>query len=209
MKERLDSPKKKVFFTDALSVLQSLLASKNTELNQLSTSISDLASTNTITLQWVPSHCDLYGNEQADSLAKAGSREMQTDRTTSYREEVTIIKTQQQSRWCARHTKFDKADPYHRLNRKEQVTIFRLRTGHNRLRSHLYNKFKIGDSDLCPCLTDSQTVEHVLQSCPLLEELRQKYWPGPSRMSVARKLSGCLEDLRTTAAFVEDSSLVI
>ena len=35
MKERLDSPKKIVFFTDALSVLQTLLASKDTELNQL------------------------------------------------------------------------------------------------------------------------------------------------------------------------------
>ena len=211
MKEKLESPKKIVFFTDALSVLQTLLASKDTELNQLSTSISELASTNNITLQWVPSHCDLYGNEQADSLTKAGSTKMQTDRTTSYREEVTIIKTQQQFRWYAKHTESDKADPYYRFNKKEQVTIFRLTTGHNRLRSHLFlfNKFRIGDTDLCPCLTDYQTVEHVLQSCPLQEELRQKYWPGPTPVSVSRKLSGSLEDLRTTTAFIEDSSLVI
>ena len=28
---------------------------------------------NTVTLQWLPGHCDIEGNENADSLAKKGS----------------------------------------------------------------------------------------------------------------------------------------
>ena len=38
-----------------------------------------------------------------------------------------------------KHPRYNKADPYYLLTRREQVTVFRLRTGHNRLNYHLYS----------------------------------------------------------------------
>ena len=65
--------------------------------------------------------------------------------------------------------------PYYLLTRREQVTVFRLRTGHNRLNRHLYSKFRIG---------------HTEQSCPIYEPLRKRIWPDHT--PVARKLCGSL-----------------
>ena len=78
------------------------------------------------------------------------------------------------------------------LTRWEQVTVFRLRTGHNRLNNHLYFKLHIGHTEQCPCGTGSQTTEHLLQFCPTYEPLRKGIWPDHS--PVARKLYGSLGD---------------
>ena len=45
-----------------------------------------------ITVQWIPAHCDLVGNERADKLAKSGSKMEQTNHTVSYREAKTLVK---------------------------------------------------------------------------------------------------------------------
>ena len=55
------------------------------------------------------------------------------DKTTSYPEVKTILKAKQHSKWRHKHPRYNKADPYYLLTRREQVTVFRLRTGHNRL----------------------------------------------------------------------------
>ena len=64
------------------------------------------------------------------------------------------------------------------LDRTQQVIIFRVRTGHCRLLSHLY-RLRLAHTDECPCGTDSQTPEHILQSCPSHNTLRQETWPYP------------------------------
>ena len=198
-----------VILTDALSVLQALKTNKNKELNEFKSNIVKLSETNKLILQWIPSHCDLYGNEEADNLAKLGSKMTQNNKTTNYSEEKILIKANQQRIWKAKHPQFNKSDAYHQLTRGEQVIIFRLRTNHNRLKHHLFHKFRIGETDQCTCSTDSQTGNHILQSCPLLEELRKKHWPGPTSTSVNQKLYGSLEDLRRTAAFVCETGLTI
>ena len=54
------------------------------------------------------------------------------------------------------------SDSLHKLNRPEQVIVFRLRTGHNKLNVHMY-KFKVGEYEMCPCNADIMTAEHLLQ----------------------------------------------
>ena len=44
-------------------------------------------------LQWIPSHCGISGNEEADRLAKAGTLEQQPHDLTSSKEQTTIIKS--------------------------------------------------------------------------------------------------------------------
>ena len=148
----------------------------------------------TVIFQWIPSQCGIHGNETADTLAKEGTTYAQNDRSTTYSEVKTIIKAKQQNLF----------------KHHEQVSIFRLRTGHNRLRNHLFHKLKIGDTDQCRCRAGSegsQTTEHLLHFCPNHESLRKQIWPDPTPMS--QKLYGSLEDLQRTATFVVKSGEAI
>ena len=109
--------------------------------------------------------------------------------------------------WNFKHPWYNKADPYYLLTRQEQVTVFTLRTGHNRLNYNLYSKFRIGHTEQCPCGTGSQTTEHLLQSCPIYEPLRKGIWPDHTPMT--RKLYRSLRDLRCTATFIEETGVSI
>ena len=56
-----------------------------------------------------------------------------------------------------------------------RTIIFRLKTGHCRLLSHL-NKIRGPHTDWCFCGTEPQPPDHILQSCSLLDQLRQITW---------------------------------
>ena len=47
-------------------------------------------------------------------------------------------------------------DDYHTLDRAGQVTLIRLRTGHNKLNSHMHRKMNLVPSPLCTCGTEDQ-----------------------------------------------------
>ena len=200
-------PQNIVFLSDASSVVDALKRNRHKELNSLSQAVINLCESHKVAIQWIPSHCGLYGNEKADTLAKEASSSEQTNEATSYEEEKTLIKRKIQEEWTKMHPNENKKDPYYQLTRREQVIIFRLRTGHNKLRRHLYNKFKIGETDQCPCGEDVQDTEHVLQTCSLYSTQRLRVWPTP--VEATPKLYGALEDLRCTAAFIIDAGLSI
>ena len=208
VKDKMESRRNIVFLTDALSVLHALQYSKDRDLNSLMSSLQSINQKHVVQIQWVPSHCDLYGNEKADELAREGSLLDQGNNTTSFQEEKKLITNTMKEKWKEDHPLHNKQDPYYSLTRQEQVVIFRLRTKHSRLRSHLFNKFKIGDSDLCPlCEVESQTTEHILQRCRHLQAMRNSTWPIPIQMT--QKLHGSLDDLRRTASFIFESGVTI
>ena len=122
-------------------------------------------------------------------------------------DEKTIIKTLFKKKWRQQHPNYNQSDSLHRLNRTEQVILFRLRTGHNRLNAHMYNKFKDGESEMCPCNADIMTTEHLLQHCRLHDAMRRDMWP--ELMLLRDKLYGNLEELRRTAAFVKATGISI
>ena len=49
--------------------------------------------------------------------------------------------------------------------------------------THMYNKIKVGESEMCPCNADIMTVEHLLQHCPLHDAMRQDTWPEPTPLT--------------------------
>ena len=57
-------------------------------------------------------------------------------------------------------------DDYHLLSREQQVVLMRLRTGHNRLNSHMHGKLKLSSSPTCSCGQEDQTTEHVHKDSP-------------------------------------------
>ena len=159
-------------------------------------------------IQWIPSHCGLEGNERADQIAKQGVDQEQPQSNTSYQEIKTILNKEMNDKWNSQHPGANKKDSINKLSREGQVKIFRLRTGHCRLRSHLYKKFKIGDTSLCNCNTQKDvTPDHILQDCPLFDEIRQEMWP--ENTTLQQKLYGNLEDLGRTIQFVRRTGLCI
>ena len=128
----------------------------NDNLPQLEQALYTIKTLRTV-LQWISSHSGVHGNEQADRLAKHGAGQQQQENPVCLTEMKTInkslFKTPQQQ------------DSYHQLTRSDQTTIFRLRTGHNRLNQHLnsHENHTIPDVLLwrdraryCPHFTDMQ-----------------------------------------------------
>ena len=137
--------------------------------------LTSLSQKTNLVMQWIPAHCDIKGNEEADRLSKEGSKATQEDHPISYSEAKTLLRNCFYSSWRARIGPRDKDETDH-LTRRQQTIIFRLRTGHCRLLAHL-NRIRIAHTNECPCGTKSQTPEHILQSCPIHDELRQATWP--------------------------------
>ena len=69
IKGKVDNNTQVVFLTDALSVLQALM---NDNLPQLEQALYTIKTLRTV-LQWIPSHCGVHGNKQADGLVKHGA----------------------------------------------------------------------------------------------------------------------------------------
>ena len=134
-----------------LSVLEALQTNKSP---LLATQMQELGTTCRVFLQWIPAHCRIPGNKQADQLAKCWAQEEQPSTSIHYQERTTIIKTAQKPRH----------DAYHLLDRPGQVVLARLRSGNNRLNAHMHRKLKFIPSSKCPCGEEDQTTEHVEHS---------------------------------------------
>ena len=158
--------------------------------------------TKELVLQWIPGHVELEGNEIAHSLAKTGGRQNQTDSSLHPKEIKTILKRNESERCQYNH----KSDPYFKLLRHFQNIIFRLRTGHNRLKQLMFRKLRIGASQMCPRRTAPENAEHVLQTYPLYHSNRSALWPQAT--TLIDKLHGRLEQLITAAQFVTNIGLV-
>ena len=87
---REEKPKKGVFLTDSLLVLQTLVPGKpDITLKKLTGNISTIAKSTCIVLQWIRAHTGIRGNEIADQLIKEGKENEQPPSHLSYREAKT------------------------------------------------------------------------------------------------------------------------
>ena len=163
--------------------------------------------TESLVLQWIPAHCRIEGNERADRLAKEGSVLEQIEIDLTYREVKSIIKTSLNNKKKESHPEYNKQDEVYCLNRRGQTTIFRLRTGHNRLKYHIHKIFKVGKTDLCSWGQAAETAQHVLQDCRLYSNVRQSIWR--ERVDMHTKLYWPLPELEKTVAFISQAGIGI
>ena len=99
-------------------------------------------------------------------LLKIGSQAPQIYNPVTYREAKTLLHSRYNGDWKKQNGGYQAhLDPIWRLERAQQTTIFRLRTGHCGLSAHL-KRTGISDTSLCECGQADQTADHVLQSCP-------------------------------------------
>ena len=183
-----------VIFTDSLSALEAMESGDlDEDLLQITHRIERLKSTHLVelTLQWIPGHIGIHGNERADRLAKLGSQQPQPDIPASIQSAKQKIKQTYKKKWmnnwsngCTARTVFTNMkttksnDNLRKLKRKDQTAIFRLRTQHAPLNNHL-NRFNPERPPHCPlCDYPYETVEHMLLRCTKLEDLRTIHLPS-------------------------------
>ena len=156
-----------------------------------------------ITLLWIPSHCDVEGNEKADDLAKTGSNMGQEGVPVSEKIVKAKIKNQkweiehQQAKDTYGDRRNPKAEVEKKWPRKIRALFSRLCTGHAMELKH-YRHF-IGQEEDPNCETCGvpEDIEHVLCHCAATEEARVRNWYGKvtTRMmteepEVCRKILG-------------------
>ena len=131
-----------------------------------------------MTVQWIPSHCGIQGNEIADTLAAEGSTQPQDDALICYDAAKAAIRRAAFAKWneSEQHAQPD----WHAtiagpspilpdkvgLDRNRSVLLSQIRTGHCPiLRSYLH---RIGraSTPTCPdCQEEDDTAEHLLLRC--------------------------------------------
>ena len=111
-----------VFLTDSRSVLNSLAGHGEHNLGR---KLYNTLEHRRVIIQWIPAHCGIKGNGQADRLAKQGANMEQAKLPITLKQKKTIMKNMFREN--------NIPDDYHTLDRAGQVTLIRLRTGHNRL----------------------------------------------------------------------------
>ena len=145
-----------------------------------------------VSLNWVPGHKDIPGNELADSLAKEATTLTPETDETSFATLGCKINNLSTSEWRTTLDQYSKTvntntTSYRKhfswkLSSKLQIptgtrrelasAFYQLKTGHGYLKSYL---FRLGhsDSDQCQC-GQKETSEHLLLSCRILHEARTK-----------------------------------
>ncbi|MCP4271485.1 MAG: reverse transcriptase-like protein, partial [Gammaproteobacteria bacterium] len=215
------TPQDIVIFTDsksALQALENLQLNTCDDINHLVKAIHNLLSSYDIqiTLQWIPGHSNIKGNEHADKLAKAGARKDQVDKPCDNNTLKQILKNNFKEIWLTNWatgqtgrtmyqemSKPNPHDPINNLTRREQSTIFQLRTGHTKFNAHL-NRINPQIAPLCRgCGFPYETVNHVLFDCKRLESPRKRLLPA--QPSLGNSLYSSKTQLKNTVSFVNMS----
>ena len=157
--------------TDSQSLCKAL-RSTNPELASVSKRLDSLRAE--LSIQWIPGHCDIPGNELADAAAKSASELDEERPPISVNAAWTTIKKNirdpppTHARIVATYTGHSSSRDASEIdNRSDQVLLARLRSGHHpAFRAYLHRM----DPDVdptCPiCQNADHTLEHWLLDCP-------------------------------------------
>ncbi|GFS18047.1 ribonuclease H [Elysia marginata] len=160
-------------------------------------------------------HAYITGNVKADILAKKGAQQQRPRKPITYTTARQIINHNYRKNWMNMWTmgqtgrvvykyinSLKTNDHIRTISRKEQVTIFRLRTQHAPLNYRL-NRINPQHPPMCPLCNDQfETTDHLLLHCPNLDDLRQDLLPpAPDITNITNILYSTTEQLKNTSKF--------
>ena len=173
-----------IILTDSLSSIQAL-SNPHKSKHHLVLKIANLLSSypiGRVTVEWVPSHVGIEGNENADKLAKAAINLTEITATLPSLGDILrkinkfyISKWQQQ--WSSKTTNLKTASigsppAYSTMQRHDQVVLARLNLGVTKLtHSHLFNKQPF---PICQICNLPRTITHILVVCPKYQQQRME-----------------------------------
>ena len=217
------------FFIDNQSSIKSLgnyIIRSNIVLNTKNM-VNTLASSNQVTLSWIPGHSDQPGNEVADCLARKGT-EMKI-RSPGHsiplaeaviNDEIKQLGRSVHQKYWDRHPKCRQTKmmlPKTNANLWKQISqqprrmmnlITQIYTGHTILKRHLH-VMAIEDDNVCEkCdLAEAETVEHFLCRCPAFARNRRNHL-GHISLTINElpdlSLSNVLKFVKSTKRFEVD-----
>ena len=180
--DKRNKPENVVILTDSLSSLQSIQSGKSRTrqdlLDQVLYLIHKALKTDIwLNMDWLPSHCDIEGNETADQLAKSAlTREKTLEYLLTPTEIYPVIKQSIRQEWSQEWRDFHgfrhSLDPelpskiqQYSDDRKNDRINSRLRFGVNGLKA---NNLLYSEADpLCPTCTDKlEDTHHFFVCCP-------------------------------------------
>ena len=212
-------PANVVIFTDSLSALQdleSITQKINNDITALAQSIDTFLNSFEIqvTLQWIPGHIGIQGNEAADKLAREGASKEQPNRPLDMQTTKQILRNNTKEEWMNRWatgktgrpvyreiSQRNRNDNINKLSRANQSTIFQWRTTHARVNFH-HNRLHPEHAPHCRnCEAPYETVRHVLLECPRLQQLRRDHLPP--QPTIQNTLYGTCSQLNKTCSFIK------
>ena len=139
-----------------------------------------------VTLLWIPSHCDVDGNERADELAKQGTMLDQSETPVIHK----IVKAKIKNRtWKVEHeraaaTYGDRRSPKLEVEKLWPVEVrslyCRLRSDHAvELKRYRYEFLHLEEDPYCEMgCGEVEDIAHVLCRCDATLAARVRFWPG-------------------------------
>ena len=193
-----------IIFSDSLSVLQSLHNRhiENPLLLDVLLKHNELAELNRIVFCWLPSHVGIKGNEKADIAAKSVLTLNISDLTipfTDFKPSInTFVHNKWQMSWNAAvfnklhfiKPSLGERQPNYRIDRKEEVTLARLRIGHTFI-THSF-LLKGEDWPLCIPCQEPFSVKHFLLDCTDFRIIRSRFY----RVNSLKELFDTVEPVR-------------
>ncbi|XP_064469745.1 uncharacterized protein LOC135384473 [Ornithodoros turicata] len=176
--------------TDSKPSLQSIIRgdTENFLLYRILTATDDATQAgHSVTFQWIPSHCGIPGNEEADILAKGALEKTRLSAmpfTKADAKRHLKLRTQQRSNLWWRdnirpaddlsHIDPDLATTFPRgLDRRLQTSLHRIRLGALYSKTTLY-QMRSSPTPLCTACNTPEDTLHVIMQCPVFQRQRDK-----------------------------------